>query len=220
MTMLNYRQIEDVTVQSWPYRYFHGDGLLTQDAIPAIDRDFPNLKSAGYLTLRREFKPQGAFAELIDELTGPHLSIIMSQALGLDLTKSPTLVTVMRQCPMRAGRIHTDGESKLATLLLYFNRTWDHGSAGAIRVLLNDADINDAACEVSPLMGNFFGFRRCDHSWHGHLPYKGERRVVQLTWLDSEEALDRKQRNNAFAQALKAFFPRRAPADRPGTGAS
>jgi hypothetical protein len=111
----------------------------------------------------------------------------------------------MRWCAKRAGRIHTDGKAKLATMLVYFNRWWDAGNAGAVRILRGPDKFEDMAAEVPPLMGNFLGFRRCDHSWHGHLPFKGERRVVQVTWLASEADLIRKRRTNAFTQMLKSI---------------
>ena len=60
--------------------------------------------------------------------------------------------------------------------------------------------------------GNFLGFLRADNSWHGHLPYEGERKVVQITWLESEADVERKKRDNALAQALKGLWPKRKSA--------
>ena len=64
--------------------------------------------------------------------------------------------------------------------------------------------------EVPPLLGNFLGFLRSDNSGHGHLPYEGERKVVQITWLESEADVERKKRANALAQTLKGLFGKRA----------
>ena len=196
---------------SEPYRHFLGTGFLKADQIDAIDRDFPKLKNAGFLTLA-EVSTEGAFAGFMDELQGPDVSAAASEALGFDLTKRPKLITIMRLCPKRAGRIHTDGKSKLATMLTYFNRSWPAGHAGAVRVVRREDDIEDYAAEVPPLMGNVFGFLRSESSWHGHLPFEGERRVVQLTWLESEADVERKKRNNALAQALKSFWPKQGAA--------
>ena len=49
------------------------------------------------------------------------------------------------------------------------------------------------AAEVPPTMGTIFGFRRSDTSWHGHKPFAGERRVVQVTWLRDASELERKK---------------------------
>ena len=41
------------------------------------------------------------------------------------------------------------------------------------------------AVEVSPALGTLLAFRRSDGSWHGHTPYVGQRRVLQLNYLTS-----------------------------------
>ena len=194
-----------------PFAHFTGEGALKGDRIEALDRDFPNLRHAGYLTLE-EVKPTGAFAEFLDELQGVEMAAVASALLGFDLRPRPRLVTIMRQCPRRAGRIHTDGKSKLATMLIYFNRAWAAGAAGAVRVLGDEHDFESTVAEVPPLMGNFLGFLRSDNSWHGHLPFEGERKVVQITWLESAADVERKKRDNALAQALKGLWPKRKSA--------
>lgn len=48
-------------------------------------------------------------------------------------------------------------------------------------MLLRSANnIDDVALEVSPCGGTPIAFGRPDHSWHGHLPSDGERRVIQF----------------------------------------
>jgi hypothetical protein len=194
-----------------PFSHFTGEGALNPDQIDALERDFPKLTHAGYLTLD-EVKPSGTFAEFLDELQSDEMAGAASNLLGFDLRPRPRLVTIMRQCPKRAGRIHTDGKSKLATMLIYFNRTWPAGAAGTVRVLRDEHDFESTAAEVPPLMGNFLGFLRADNSWHGHLPYEGERKVVQITWLESEADVERKKRDNALAQTLKGLWPKRKSA--------
>jgi hypothetical protein len=62
--------------------------------------------------------------------------------------------------------------------------------------------------EVDPSEGNVFAFLRSDQSWHGHTPYTGERRVVQVTWLRDAEAAARKQQMGRLAWWLKGLFRR------------
>ena len=194
-----------------PFPHFTGRGGLIAEGIDALERDFPKLEHAGYLTLD-EVKPSGTFVEFLEELQSEEMAGAASDHLGLDLRGRPRLVTIMRNCPKRAGRIHTDGKSKLATMLIYFNRAWPAGAAGTVRVLRSEHDFESTVAEVPPLMGNFLGFRRSDASWHGHLPYEGERKVVQITWLETAADLDRKRRDNALAQALKGLWPKRKSA--------
>ena len=192
-----------------PFAHFTGEGALKADKIDALERDFPKLQHAGYLTLE-EVKPQASFKEFLDELQSDDMAGVASELLGFDLKGRPRLVTIMRRCPKRAGRIHTDGKSKLATMLIYFNRAWPAGEAGTVRVLRDAHDFTSTVAEVPPLMGNFLGFLRADNSWHGHLPYEGERKVVQITWLESEADVERKRRDNALAQTLKGLLGKRA----------
>jgi hypothetical protein len=49
-------------------------------------------------------------------------------------------------------------------------------------------------------------FKRCDNSFHGHLPYEGERRVIQVAWLTSEEEKLRKTKRGKFSRAFKKLF--------------
>jgi hypothetical protein len=60
--------------------------------------------------------------------------------------------------------------------------------------------------ELIPLYGEFAVFKRCDNSFHGHLPYEGERRVIQVAWLTSEEEKLRKTRRGKFSRAFKKVF--------------
>jgi hypothetical protein len=50
------------------------------------------------------------------------------------------------------------------------------------------------------MYGTLVAFARADDSWHGHLPFEGERRVLlQVAWLASEDELLRKQRRGNFS---------------------
>lgn len=51
------------------------------------------------------------------------------------------------------------------------------------------------------MYGTLVAFARADDSWHGHLPFEGERRVLlQVAWLASEDELLRKQRRGRFSR--------------------
>ena len=57
-----------------------------------------------------------------------------------------------------------------------------------------------------------FGFRRAENSWHGHLPFAGLRKVVQITWLLDESKVAHKRRLGKFSRLVKKLNPfRRAP---------
>jgi hypothetical protein len=49
-------------------------------------------------------------------------------------------------------------------------------------------------------------FKRAENSFHGHLPYEGERRVIQVAWLTSEEEKLRKTKRGKFSRVFKKIF--------------
>ena len=57
-------------------------------------------------------------------------------------------------------------------------------------------------------MGTVFGFLRADNSWHGHRPFSGQRKVVQIAWVRDQAELDRKKKRNSTAQFFKGIFGR------------
>ena len=81
-------------------------------------------------------------------------------------------------------------------------------AAGRLRVLYDGKNYEPFAVEVPPTMGTMFAFLRADNSWHGHEPFEGERRVVQVAWLKDASELERKKKRNRTAQFLKGIFGR------------
>ena len=76
--------------------------------------------------------------------------------------------------------------------------------AGCLRFLSGGNDIEAlVAPEIKPLFGTLTAFRRTDNSFHGHLPFEGERRVIQVAWLVDAAAVERKTRRGRFSRAIK-----------------
>jgi hypothetical protein len=181
-----------------------GSGALRSESIPALRMSFPDIKMAGFHPLS-QMKVQGGFADLIREIEGPEFASAVSDALGVDLRPYPTLITIRKVSAAHEGRIHCDSKSKIATLLIYMNEGW-LSPEGRFRVLRNDHDFNDYIAEASPEMGAFVAFRRADNSWHGHTPFVGERRVVQIAWVRSQAEIDRKQKRHTLSSFFKSLF--------------
>ncbi len=192
---------------STPYDHLLGSGLLREDRVDALRADFPAIEKPGYLTVD-EVALKGSFKTLIDELTGPDLTEELSRRFGLDLHPYPRLTTIMKRSQPKYGAIHTDGPSKVMTMLVYMNDAWQPDEGGRLRVLYDGRNFEPYAVEVPPVMGTVFAFLRSDQSWHGHLPFAGERKVVQVAWVTNQEELERKRRKNRFAQVLKGIFGR------------
>lgn len=205
--ILDLDAIRQAPLSKEPYPFFLGKDFLKSDAIDDLRRDFPAITKPGFLTVG-ETALKGRFKTLIDELEGPELTEVLSQKFGMDLHPYPRLTTIRKYSRGKDGRPHTDGESKVMTLLTYLNDDWPDGGDGRLRVLYGPDDFDEMAAEVPPTMGTVFAFLRRDNSWHGHKPFTGERRVVQIAWLRNADELERKMKRNAFAQILKGIFER------------
>jgi len=207
LTVLEAEAVRQAPLSHTPYDYVLGSGVLKSDTIPDIRRDFPNIRKPGYLTVN-EFDLRGRFKTLVEELESPEFTEELSRKFGKDLHPYPRLTTVRRLSQAKDGRIHTDGPSKVMTLLVYMNDEWATGGAGRLRVLYDGQNFEPYAAEVPPTMGTMFAFLRADHSWHGHKPFVGERKVIQVTWVTNADELARKKKRNKAAQFFKGIFGR------------
>ena len=199
--------IRNANVAREPYSFFMGDGFLKSDAVEQLRAEFPDISKPGFLTVD-DVEIKGRFKQLIDELEGPELTEVLSQKFGLNLHPFPRLTTIRKISQLKDGRIHTDGEAKVMTLLVYMNDAWTDDGAGRLRVLNGPNDFDDMVLEVPPTMGTVFAFLRADNSWHGHKPFAGERKVVQTAWITDAKELERKKKRNGMAQFFKGIFGR------------
>ena len=163
-----------------PYDYIIVPGFLKADAFQKIVQDYPDIKARGSFALSTlTWGP--VFAQLLGELKSESFRDAVGEKFALDLSSTPTMITVRGMCGEKDGKIHTDTESKILSLLLYMNPGWEK-DGGRLR-LLKSRNIDDVAAEVPPEAGTLLIFRRCDHSFHGHKPFAGPRKVVQLNPL-------------------------------------
>lgn len=197
---------------SEPFPYVIATGTVDERALPALRNGFPVSEQAGFI-------PHDAsgcgpeFNRIVDEVTAPDFADALGDRLGVPrMSQFPVLVTVCSRLNRRHGTIHTDSRSKVASALLYLNEQWLPGSAGCLRLLARVDEIESMLTpEIPPLFGTLVAFRRTDSSFHGHLPFEGERRVVQFAWLTDRYALERKTRRGRMQRLFKRVF---GPLDR------
>ncbi|MEO8811270.1 MAG: 2OG-Fe(II) oxygenase [Rhodanobacter sp.] len=196
----------DTTVLHQPFPFMVAHGQLPDDGRADLDRDFPNYPSAGFFPYDAADCGPSVNA-LIADMTSPSFARAVGQRLGIEnLDHYPTLVTLCRLLNKRHGTIHTDSKSKIATALIYLNSRWPDSSDGCLRFLHRIDDIDSVVVpELTPLYGEFAVFKRCENSFHGHLPYEGERRVIQVAWLTNEEEKLRKTRRGKFSRVFKKW---------------
>lgn len=201
--MLRYDSITATPASDYPFRNLIGADILPPDLEDQIASDFPQINKTGYM--RPEDFPMGpAFKALLDEVRSEGFARAIGDKLGVDLVGKPTWVTVRKWSALKDGRPHTDGADKLASALIYLNR--DGASGGNLRFLEGPDQAGLGTAEVNPGYGHFIAFPRLDNSWHGHAPFEGERRVVQIAWLVSEDAVARKAKRHGVTEFLKKLF--------------
>src|SRR4029453_1703863 len=114
-------------------------------------QDFPDIRKPGFLTVD-EVDMRGTFKDLIEELEGPALTEELSKKFGRDLHPFPRLTTIRKLSQAKDGRIHTDGPSKVMTLLVYMNDSWNADEGGRLRVLYDGEHFEPFKTEVPPTM--------------------------------------------------------------------
>jgi hypothetical protein len=179
-------------------------GFVRGPARAALARDFPPIDRAGSFPVGDlRFGP--AFADFIAELEGPALRAAFAEKFAIDLAGRPTMITVRGQARAADGRIHTDSRTKIITVLIYMNESWE-AEGGRLRLLRSPDRLDDAVAEVPPAAGTLLGFLVTPHSWHGHTPVNGPRRVVQLNWVTSEAVVRRERLRHGLSARVKRLF--------------
>ena len=195
-----------------PFPHLIVSGFIGPQALAAINADYPKISTSGSFPVDQVgFGP--AFQTLLDELESDAFREAFEEKFGLDLSGRPTVTTVRGRCDARDGKIHTDSTSKIITVLIYMNESWQD-TGGRLRLLRSADNLDDIIAEVPPVAGTLLAFKRSDNSWHGHEPFAGERRVIQFNWLMSEGnrqiAMLRHHTSAAFKRVLQTLLPSRA----------
>jgi SM-20-related protein len=202
MQLFDLAALRAVPLAREPFEYFVLPGFVLPQAREAINAAYPRIDQPGSFPVRQlHYGP--AFGSLIEALEGPEMRAIFEDKFGIDLTDRPTTITVRGRCGAKDGSIHTDTASKLLTVLIYLNPRWE-GSGGCLRLLRSPTDLEDVIVEVPPVEGTLLAFRRSDNSWHGHKPFIGPRRVIQLNWVTGQGAA----RSQIFRHHVSAWFKR------------
>jgi SM-20-related protein len=195
-----------------PFQHLIVPGFISPEGLAAINADYPRISSSGSFPVDQvSFGAQ--FQNLLDELESDDFRAAFEEKFSLDLAGRPTVTTVRGRCDSSDGRIHTDSTSKIITVLIYMNESWDQ-PGGRLRLLRSANNLNDIIVEVPPIAGTMLAFKRSKNSWHGHEPFVGERRVIQFNWLTSQGnrqiAMLRHHTSASFKRVLEKILPGRA----------
>jgi SM-20-related protein len=198
--MIDLEALRDATLVREPYDHLVVPNFVAADALRAIEDDFPQgIGPGSYPLTSLRYGP--ALARLAEEIQGEAMSRALGEKLDMPLAGHPTMITVRGQCRATDGKIHTDSSGKLVTALLYINDDWD-APGGRLRLLRSPDDIENYAVEVPPNAGTLLVFRCSENAWHGHKPFEGPRRSLQLNWVRDAAYLRKEQ----LRHRVSAFF--------------
>jgi SM-20-related protein len=202
--ILDIERFRSTHLQTSPYEYLVVSDFIQPEWQDRLIAGYPEVKKPGSFPLST-VETGADFSKLIKEMDGPEFRHAVEEKFSVNLEGRPSMFTVRGWCRKNAdGKIHTDSESKIITVLLYMNPRWtDQG--GKLRLLNSGTDINDVAAEVPPVVGTLLVFKRSDRSFHGHLPFGGERKVVQMNWVTEQEYVNREAKRHRFSALLKGL---------------
>ena len=211
--LIDFSKFDAAPLVAAPFPHFVVQNFVTEAGLAAIEQDFPDVPKRGSFPMSA-LNSGPSFAALIEYLESAEVAEKFSQKLGIDLTNKPTTMTIRGYSGEQDGRVHTDSRSKLVTVLLYLNRDW-RPEDGGLR-LLNSDNLDDYFDEVLPAAGTLLAFINTENAWHGHKPFVGQRRSIQLNWVVSEAAVRRSEWRHGLSAKIKRWFGGKAtpaPAD-------
>jgi len=203
--MLRLDTLRATPVQHDPFDYVVVKDFVEPEKLRQAVADYPQVPGPGSHP-PASLKIEGVFKELIDEMLDTPFRKAVEEKFDIDLTDRPTMYTVRGFCRARDGKIHTDSKTKIITVLLYMNDASWESSTGRLRILRNGSDLENYAAEIEPAGGTLVVFRRADNSWHGHHPFEGQRRAIQLNWVTDQSVVDREQGRHAFSSKIKRLI--------------
>ena len=198
--MLNFELIKKAEINSEFYPFFTvQDAFLNKQDHKKIATDFPKINKGGSFPSDSVSYGQ-SIQSLLDSLEGDQMRNILENKFQVDLQDKPVVSTFRGYSRMKDGKIHSDSKTKIITVLLYLNITWDKGS-GLLRMLREENNIDNYITEIPASMGSMVAFKVTNNCWHGFIPYEGKRCSIQLNYLYKEALSQHKIRHK-----LSSFF--------------
>src|SRR6516225_1133205 len=167
-----------------PFEHLIVPQFIATQGLAEINADYPKISTSGSFPVDQVvFGP--AFQTLLDELNSEAFCPAFEETFEIDLSGRPTITTVRGRCGPGDGKIHTDSVTKIITVLIYMNESWDQ-PGGRLRLLRSSSNLNDIIVEVPPIAGTLLAFKRSNNSWHGHATVIDERGDLHFGWLTLE----------------------------------
>ena len=205
MAHLNLAKLQSARIETEPYSYTIIPAFLGPDSVARINATYPKIEKGGSYPIE-SLDASMAIKQVIEELDGPAFEAAIEERFGVALAGRPKMYSLRGYTRAKDGQIHTDSKDKIITVLLYLNENWQQ-PGGRLRILRNGKSVEDFAAEVPPDNGTLLVFKRSDTSWHGHHPFDGPRRSLQMNWMTSEGSKGFHAIRHKISAAVKKVMP-------------
>jgi SM-20-related protein len=180
MAHLNLEKLRQAKLETDPYLFTIVPGFLSPECVRQINATYPKIVKGGSYPIE-SLEANMTIKEVIDELDGPEFERMIEEKFGVSLAGRPKMYSLRGYTRAKDGQIHTDSKDKIITV----------------------HDVDDYVAEVPPDNGTLLVFKRSDNSWHGHPPFEGQRRSLQMNWMTSEGAMGFHKLRHTLSAAVK-----------------
>ena len=205
MGHLHIEKLRAAKLETDPFEYIVVPAFLSAVSLKRINATYPAITEGGSYPIE-SLDAGMTIKEVIDELDGAEFERAIAEKFGVDLTGKPKMYSLRGWVRTKDGQIHTDSKDKIITVLLYLNENWQH-EGGRLRLLRNGTDLENFVAEVPPDNGTLLVFKRSNNSWHGHHPFEGQRRTLQMNWMTSEGSKGFHAFRHKLSAAVKKLVP-------------
>ena len=199
--LLNLDNLRQAKLETDPFPYTIVPEFLHRNTLNSINDTFPPITSGGSFDVRN-LQADMTVKTVIDELDQPDFQKVIEDKFGVDLADKPKMYSLRGYTRAKDGKIHTDSKEKIITVLLYFNLDWQP-SEGRLRLLRDGKNLDNYVAEVASDNGMLLVFKRSDNSWHGHFPFEGQRRALQMNWMTGSGWIGWHQMRHALSAIVK-----------------
>jgi SM-20-related protein len=201
MAHLNLDKLRQARIEKDPFQYTIVPGFLSPESVARINATYPNIEKGGSYPIE-SLAANMAIKDVIAELDSPEFEKVIADKFDVALDGRPKMYSLRGYTRAKDGSIHTDSKDKIITVLLYLNENWQQ-PGGRLRILRDGTNVDNFAAEVPPDDGTLLVFKRSDTSWHGHHPFEGPRRSLQMNWMTSEGSKGWHKVRHSISAAVK-----------------
>ena len=192
--MIDFNKLQSVEVDKTHYPFFAlNNCLIDNPSSTALARDFPDIESGGSIP-PSSIDLEESIKKLISDLESQEMKTILEEKLNVDLSNAEIVTTLRGYSRKKDGKIHTDSKSKIITLLLYLNESWEY-ETGKLRMLKNGENLDDFIKEIPATLGSVVAFKVTENCFHGFLPFEGKRQSIQMNYVYRKNAKTHKLRH-------------------------